>query len=220
VDSCYNFLRFVGSAKVNEGAVNSAIGALQRFCLECDCTILMLWHPSQAGQERGDASGWSVAWHNAPRQRLSITAVKDVDDAFELKVEKRNHGPKGQAMTLYWSDGVLLPRTEVAVTEQKDHFVRAVVRVATMAAQAGAPIQVQRRLLGWHLDEIAKDIGRRPSERDVKEALAAALPAGFLRYVRGSTQRVAGYYPADESKAEELARAAKQEQSNTGGDNA
>jgi hypothetical protein len=122
-------------------------------------------------------------------------------------------------MTLYWSDGVLLPQTEVAVGEQKDHFTRAVVRVATMAAEAGAPMQLQRRVLGWQLDEIAKDTGRRPSERDVKEALHAALPAKLLCYLRGSTHRVAGYYPPDTEKAEELARIAKREQSKTGGDN-
>jgi RecA-family ATPase len=218
VDSCYNFLRFIRSAKIDEGAVNGAIGTLQRFCLECDCTVIMLWHPSQAGQERGDASGWSVAWHNAPRARLSITALKDADDAFDLKAEKRNHDRRGQTITLYWSDGVLLPRTETAAGEQKGHFMRSVVRVAIIAAEQAAPITMQKRLYGWQLDEIERDIGRRPSNTEVKEVLAAALPAGLLRYVKGSTHRAAGYYPADQMKAEELARAAKHH-SSTGGDN-
>jgi Bifunctional DNA primase/polymerase, N-terminal/AAA domain len=217
IDSTYNALRFAGAAKINEGAVMAGIGLLQRLCDECDCTLLVLWHPSQAGQERGDASGWSVAWHNAPRARLSITPVKDVEDAYDLKVEKRNHGAKGKPITLHWSDGVLLPRTETATSEQAAQLHAAVVRVATDAAEAGAPIQQQRRLLKWQLDEIERAIGRRPSEREVKEELAASLPRGDLRYVKGTQRRTAGFYPPDQDKAEELARVAKR-QAGDGGD--
>jgi RecA-family ATPase len=82
IDSCYNALRFVGQAKINETSVMAAIRLLQRLCEETNSTLLVLWHPSQAGQERGDASGWSVAWHNAPRARLSLSLVKNVEDAF------------------------------------------------------------------------------------------------------------------------------------------
>ncbi len=216
IDSCYNALRFVGSAKINEGAVMAAIGFLQRICDECDCTILVLWHPSQAGQERGDASGWSVAWHNAPRARLSISAVKDAEDTFELRVEKRNHGPKGKPITLHWCDGALLPRTETDTSEQKDHFTKTVVHVAILAAEHGAPIQKQPRLSKWIVDEIERAIGRRPAEREIKEALAAALPAGQLRYVGGSQHRTAGYYPADELRALELSHEAKRGNSKGG----
>jgi hypothetical protein len=209
LDSTYNALRFAGAAKINEGAVMAGIGLLQRLCDETNSTLLVLWHPSQAGQERGDASGWSVAWHNAPRARLSLTPVKDTEDAFDLKVEKRNHGPKGKPLTLHWSDGVLLPYTETDTVEHKAAFLNASVRVAVAAAEQGAPIQKQRRINGWMLDEIERAIGRRPNEREVKETLAAALPAGLLRYVGGSQYRTAGYYPADQERALELAHGAK-----------
>ena len=39
--------------------------------------------------------GRSVAWHNAPRARLGI-GDEDVEDGYELRVVKRNHGRKGQ----------------------------------------------------------------------------------------------------------------------------
>ncbi len=211
LDSCYDFVRFAGKAKIDEGAVNAFVKTvLQQLCTETDTTLLALWHPSQSGQERGDASGWSVAWHNAPRARLSITPVKDTEDAFELKVEKRNHGPKGKPLTLHWSDGVLLPRTDSATAEGASYLERAVVRVAIMAADCGAPLTVQKRLLKWQLDEIEKDIGRRPTQPQVKEVLAAALPAGSLRYIRGTDNRAAGYYPPEMERAEEMAREAKQ----------
>jgi hypothetical protein len=66
-----------------------------------------------AALECGDASGWSVAWHNTPPARLSLTAIKDTNDAFELKVEKRNNGPKGKPLTLRWADGALLLRSDI-----------------------------------------------------------------------------------------------------------
>ena len=49
-------VRFQGKAKIDEGAINSFVSLLQRICTECDATLLVLWHPSQAGQDRGDAS--------------------------------------------------------------------------------------------------------------------------------------------------------------------
>lgn len=208
-DSTYNALRFEGQAKINETSVMASIGLLQRLCDEVDCTILTLWHPSQAGQERGDASGWSVAWHNAPRARLSLTPVKNSEDAFELKTEKRNHGPKGKPLTLYWSDGVLLPRTEVASSEQSARFLEACVTVATLAAEQGAPIQRQRRLNTWMVDWIENAVGYRPSEREAKEGLARVMSQGQLRYLQGTKYRTAGYYPADPARAAELARDAK-----------
>ena len=50
-------------------------------------------------------------------------------------------------------------------------------------------------------------------------ALAAALPAGLLRYLGGSNHRTAGYYPPDPERAAELAHQAKRGASK-GGDHA
>jgi hypothetical protein len=209
LDSAYNFVTFNGHSKINEDAVNAFHKILVTICIETDSTILLLWHPSQSGQERGDASGWSVAWHNAFRNKISIQKVKDTKDTYELKAEKRNYGPLGDPITLHWSDGVLLPRAETDLAEHQAAFRNSVVRVATMAAECGAPIQKQPRLERWQLDEIERDIGRRPTDREVKTELAAALPAGLLRYIGGSQHRTAGYYPHDERRAQELAHAAK-----------
>ncbi|MDE3174521.1 MAG: hypothetical protein KGM15_00220, partial [Pseudomonadota bacterium] len=164
--------RFAGRAKINETSVMVAIGFLQRLCNETDSTILVLWHPSVAGQERGDASGWSVAWHNGPRARLSLTPAKDSEDTFELKVEKRNHGAKGKPLTLHWSNGVLLPRSETNAAEQGERLFEACIQVALASAESGQPIQKQRRLNTWMLDEIERVAGYRPREREVKEVLS------------------------------------------------
>jgi hypothetical protein len=198
LDSCYDFVAFAGKAKLDEGAVNAFVKRiLQSICDETDATLLIIWHPSQAGQERGDASGWSVAWHNAPRARLSITAQKDVPDAFDFKVEKRNHGAKGLPVTLYWSEGALLPRDNFEVAEAETRFLKAVMHVVRLSAERGTPIQKQRRLEGWQLEEIESRAGFRPTDRQVKEALGSSLRVGRLRYKSNTRHHAAGYYPWD-----------------------
>jgi Bifunctional DNA primase/polymerase, N-terminal/AAA domain len=209
LDSTYNVLRFEGSAKINEGGVKAAIALLQRICDEADATLLVLWHPSQSGQDRGDASGWSVAWHNAPRARLSISAVKEDGDAFTLKVEKRNHGAKGAPITLHWSLGALLPRADLDVALQAQTFRSACILAAVEAAQTSQAIQRQRRPPGWVFDDIERACGRKPTLRELQEELARALRDQDLRYLSGSKDRVAGYYPFDEDRAAALARDAK-----------
>ena len=114
----YNILRFAGQTKINESAVKAALNLLDYLCAATDSTMIYLWHPSQAGQERGDASGWSVAWHNTPRARLSLSKDRDAADAFKLKVEKRNNGPEGAEITLHWRDGILLPLSEIDAGHQ------------------------------------------------------------------------------------------------------
>lgn len=209
VDSTYNVLRFEGSAKINEGGVKAAIGLLQRLCDEADSTLLVLWHPSQSGQDRGDASGWSVAWHNAPRARLSLSSVKEDGEAFTLKVEKRNHGAKGEPITLHWSQGALLPHTDLDTSARAGAFRAACIAQAEDAARTCQAIQKQRRPPQWVFDEVERACGRRPTLRELQEELARALRDQQLRYMSATKDRVAGYYPFDLDRAAELAREAK-----------
>jgi RecA-family ATPase len=91
-DSTYDVIHFASpSAKSNETVVSTAIARLDTFCRETDSTLVYLWHPSRSGIERGDSSGWSVAWENKPRARLSLNKATDsidrpLEDVFELKV--------------------------------------------------------------------------------------------------------------------------------------
>lgn len=218
VDSCYNAFQFRGRSKIDEGAVMAVFGRLQHFCVATDSTLVILWHPSQAGMERGDASGFSVAWHNAPRARLSLSPIKDRKDAFELKVEKRNHGPKGSPITLHWDRGALLPRVDGEVDPYGAKVLEACVKVALAAAGQDTPIQRQRRLDKWMLDEIEQEIGYRPTDRQVKEVLARGVRLDRLRYLNGTNRRTAGYYPYELDKAIELSRDAKHRSRDGGSD--
>ena len=147
---------------------------------------------------------------------MILTPVKDTEDAFELRVEKRNHGVKGKPLMLYWSDGVLLPRSAIDNAEQTSRLINACVSVAVVAAEQGTPIQRQRRLEKWMLDRIEGVVGYRPPEREAKDALARALGIGQLRYVNTSRHRTAGYYPPDQNRAAEHASNAKRQAKRAG----
>ena len=211
LDSTYNVLRFTSQAKINEAAVKAALNLLDHLCAATDSTILYLWHPSRAGMERGDASGWSVAWENTPRARLSISRVEDSKDAFTLKVEKRNNGPTGEQITLHWNDGTLLPVKEIA--DSAKVLMEACVELAVQAAQSGLPIKQQPRISYAHLSQLERVLGFRPTDREVKEQLANALLAKRLRYVKGQSHNIAGYYPfeTDPVMADSYAKEAERE---------
>jgi hypothetical protein len=206
LDSIYDFVQYLGNAKIDEGAINAFVKKfLGKLCTDTDSTLLVIRHPSQAGTERGDMSGWSVANHNSPRARLSLAPDKDGQDAYALKVEKRNHGPKGEPLALYYSEGAMLPRSELQVNESRNLLYAAVVNMARAAVDAGDPFKKQANIRPWQLDELQKRIGYRPTSRDVKDELSrAALSIGSLIYVNGDNRRVSGYYPAE--NAEERSR--------------
>lgn len=209
VDSTYNFLLFTGNAKINEASVMAAIGAMQQLCYDADCTLLMLWHPSQAGSERGDASGWSVAWHNAPRSRLSLKKDEKAENTLILKVEKRNHAPlPKEPITLHWVDGVLLPITEAAEKERRRLFLDAIVKVAIDAAESGQHIQMQKRPAEWVFNTIERACGYKPTDHELKEALAEALHDRKIAYRRGGKGTTAGYVAREPSDEEDEAEEA------------
>lgn len=168
VDSTYNAVRFAGNAKVNESSVMRAIGALQGIAEDNDASILMLWHPSQAGIERGDASGWSVAWHNAPRARLSVTA--EDGDWFTLRVEKRNHGQRGPDVSLRYDGGAMVTGDPHAALMAK------IVEQVAYSYGKGAPLNDREGGTDWVLrlfDDFAPN--HTASKKFVTEAFGKAL---------------------------------------------
>jgi hypothetical protein len=210
LDSAYDFARWQGHTKVNEDAVNWFVKVfLQGICDQANCTLLIPWHPSAAGQERGDMSGWSVGWVNAPRARLSLGAAKDEIDAFELAVTKRNHGRRPEPIMLRFHEGALLPIADVPDDGRAALLLDEVVKLALEAARMQVPFNKRDRIGNSVLSELSKAMGRRVSVQDVRDALEVAARAGKLQCVNYSRHRAAGYYPPDASEAHDLANAAK-----------
>lgn len=202
LDSAYDFARWTGKTKIEEDSVNWYVKVfLQGICDQCDGTLLIPSHPSQSGSEREDMSGWSVAWHNAPRARWGLKAAKDVDDAFELSATKRNHGRKADPVLLRFHEGALLPAVEIPDDGKAAIARRAVVAAAIRAAEVGTPLTQQRNPPAWVLTEVNKACGRVVSGREVKDQLQAAVAAAELIYRMGYGKQRAGYFAPGEDAA-------------------
>lgn len=208
LDSCYDFVSFKGKAKIDEDAVNEFIKRLlDKLCVETDATLLVLWHPSQAGQARDDAGGWSVAWHNSPRARLAISRVKNGVDTFELEVVKRNHGVTGLKLTLHWSDGALLHVSERDKTENEEKIRNACIARAIELAKIRQPLNAKNKPDDETLGKVKDACGFPVSPQDVKGHLQQAALMGKLVYLKSDHDVVAGYYdPCDPWAGEEAGR--------------
>jgi|GEM_PF-4839368 len=210
LDSAYDFVRFAGRAKIDEDAVNYFIKVvLQRLCDDTDSTLLIPWHPSQAGSGRDTMDGWSVAWHNAPRARLALSEVAGAEDTYELKVVKRNHGRKGPPLTLRFHEGILLPADALPDDGKATELQRICAKAAIEAAGHGVPFNRRTALPDFVFKEAEKALGRRPTRQQMRDALENAIRDRQLIYLPNTRHRLAGLYPPDEEQARDLARAAK-----------
>ena len=210
LDSAYDFVRFVDRAKISEDAVNFFIKILlQGLCHQSDSTLIIPWHPSQAGSERSSMDGWSVAWHNAPRARLGLSAVPDADDVYELKVLKRNHGRKGEPVRLRYHEGALLPIDAVPDDGKLAAFRKVCVAAAIEAAHHGMPLNRRDAIRGAVFREAEKALGRRPSRQEIRDTLEDAVRAGELLYLTATRHRLSGFYPSNFELACDLANTAK-----------
>jgi hypothetical protein len=178
------------------------------LCRAAGATVAVNAHPSKAAMSDGSGYAGSTAWNNAVRNRLTLERPDVGSPRRILKVAKANYGQNIQ-IELFLVGLTFVTGKETAAADRNALLREACVKVALAAAEQGAPIQKQRRLNKWMLDEIEAAAGYRPTDRDVKEELASAMHAGMLRHVRSANDRTAGYYPVDQVRAAELAREAK-----------
>jgi hypothetical protein len=205
-DSAYDIFGFEGSAKINETAVKGAIGWLDAKMAELDCSGLVIMHPSQAGMDRGDNSGWSVAWGNRPRVRITLKQDKHDENAVELAVPKRNNAAKGRPLTLRWDDGLMLPNG--AEGAEKAALYEACVRVAVAAANGGIPITANRsQNFDDYREAVWQECGIRPNRAQMLTELRTAVMKGELvhreydKKKRGEAAR-GGFFSPDAGKDE------------------
>ncbi len=201
-DSAYNVFLFKGNAKINETAVQRAIDWLDNGMAAADATGLMLMHPSTAGIARGDNSGWSVAWVNRPRARLTLKPEGTA--CVTLGIAKRNNAPPGGTVNLHWSDGLMVPDYEV---DQQRSLYAACVEVAIAASNGGVPLTLSCRsgaVISGACDQVETICGVRPTPKEMREHLHAATLRGHLIYrgydksKRGEQAR-AGFFPGPKS---------------------
>lgn len=217
LDSAYDFVRFIGRAKIDEDAVNYFVKVvLQGLCDQTDSTILIPWHPSQAGSERASMDGWSVAWHNAPRARLALVAARE-PDTYELSVAKRNHGPKGQPIKLRFHHGALIPVEALPQDGKEEAFYNVMVDAAKDAARLKVPLNGKNRITELVVKSVEDVIGRRPKKEEMQDKLQEAIRRGDLIHLGYTQHRRAGFYPPDPQLARDLAVAASHAKLEAGG---
>lgn len=88
--------------------------ALGGLCVRYGCAILLLAHPSKAGQVSGEGDGFSTAWSNSVRSRLYLRPQRAADatestpeltDRRVLELKKANYGPGGVKVPLLYQSG-------------------------------------------------------------------------------------------------------------------
>jgi len=205
LDSTYNALRFTGNAKINDGSVMLAIGVLHQMCVDADCSIVPLWHPSQAGITRGTMDGFATSFHNTPRARISLARDSHNRDVIKLKVEKRNNAPEPKdPILLHWNDGALLPISAGTVGEQALRRLEAIYEgVVDLAEQETPMTRKKDSAPKWLLDKVELVCGERPTVRELREDLDQLSEDRRIRYRTNSHGKLAGYYPFTEEKSGE-----------------
>ena len=100
-----------GGDEIKRVQVRQFIGMLRSICLQWDCAILLLAHPSVAGMQSGTGSSGSTAWNNSVRSRLylDLPSGDDVDpDMRRLGQKKSNYGPRDKQLFFRWEDGAFV----------------------------------------------------------------------------------------------------------------
>ena len=190
-DSTHDFLRFSDQAEISETAVKAALTTLDDLCAATDTTMLYLLRRSLSGK-----NDWSWIWENMAQARLSVNELDEAKDIFVLTVEKKHNHAAGRAITLHWSDGILIPSADLGEEERNELLFETCVQFACTAADMGSPVQRQKDFTEWQLDEIERKAGVRPSEREAKQQLENAINVGRLRYVKDGG-RLSGFYRAE-----------------------
>jgi hypothetical protein len=143
LDSLYNFM----SGNQNDWSVAQFfMNTLNGLARDADCSIFVLWHPSQFGRSSGEGSSGANAFHNACRGRLFMErefegegdAKKDTGIRV-IRTKKMNRGPDDQEIRCRWEDGRFVP----VIPEGGKSFVdrldirRRLLECLTSALEAG-----------------------------------------------------------------------------------
>jgi hypothetical protein len=228
LDAFYNFFRFDSASLLDTELVRFLIqNVLTEFCRDTESTLWIPWHPSFAGQARGDGASYNVAFHNAPRVADIIEQKAKQSEVFTLRAVKRNNGPKPAPVDFIYRDGALIAPSGEEQATRDERFKSACVAVATDMARAGEPILKRSRLNRTTYQAIRRalgDPGYAFDDAAVKaQLLGAAVMDKSLVYIAADQNHAAGYYPVEEPElavrvGRDPGRRAKAKEDDTGGE--
>jgi len=93
-----------GGNQNDEQQVVQFLNQLRRLAVAIQGVVILVKHPSAAGQALGTGESGSVAWHNGVRSRLYLH--KDKALGLTLSSRKSNYGPADLELPIRWERGV------------------------------------------------------------------------------------------------------------------
>jgi RecA-family ATPase len=115
---------FAGN-ELDRSQVQQFMSAMGRIAIAGNSALVLLMHPSKAGQKDKDGQSGSTQWHNAARGRWYLETVKDEDNPDRsalrrLSCHKSQYAPEQNAIMLQWQEpGMYLPIRSNATTFEK-----------------------------------------------------------------------------------------------------
>lgn len=106
-----------GGDEVNRAQVMQFVSLLKKMANDHNATVMLISHPSRAGQALGDGQSGSTAWGNAVRSRLYLK--REEDNTLTLTTKKANYGPNDTQVKLEWRKGCF-----VSLGNTSDPFYR------------------------------------------------------------------------------------------------
>ncbi len=126
--------------------VRGFMAGLTSIAREHDAAVLLLAHIDKNSAKYGAAGNsysGSTAWHNSARSRLAL--ADESDGRVELRHEKANLSRRIDPVPLHWTDdGVLMPATAGATTDNAASDAAAVLAAIAAAIAAGADVPTGR----------------------------------------------------------------------------
>ncbi|MGX5775459.1 AAA family ATPase [Methylorubrum zatmanii] len=100
-----------GGDEINRAQVRQFIQACAgRLAKAIDGAVILLGHPSRSGEQSGEGTSGSTAWHATVRSRLYLEETGKSGSGYRrLTSMKANYGPAGDSWVLKWQRGVLEP---------------------------------------------------------------------------------------------------------------
>ncbi len=106
--------------------VRPFLAMLTRLAIEINGGVILIQHPSQAGDTDRSAKAGSRAWYDTVRSQMIIEYPKEFGPDDEpsneriLRFGKQNYGPRSKAMRIEYKDGIFVPCT---ISDQQGGFL-------------------------------------------------------------------------------------------------
>lgn len=100
-----------GGKEIDRSQARQFISMLRRVCLERNCTIMLLAHPSVQGMQTGTGTSGSTGWSNSARARLYVDRPSGDGtdpDMRRLSVKKQNYGAAEGEIFFRWENGMFV----------------------------------------------------------------------------------------------------------------